>query len=94
MEFLCGIGAKLIQNENIVLLLTIRIVLASLGAITESLARNGNMDFICKNTSGIFCATKICIHIFLNTQWGGRGQRWHIQLNYKKYMQDDRKTRI
>lgn len=95
MEFPCGTGAKLIQNENIVLLLTIRTVLASLGAFTESLARNGNMGFdMQKYTKNILCNQNLHPYFSLKYSVGAWGKDGIYNLITKKYMQDDRKTRI
>lgn len=94
MEFLFGTGAKFIQNENTVLLLTVLIVLASLGAFTESLAMNGNMEFTMQKYTGIFVQPKLASIFFFEIPSKGQGGDGIYNLITKKYMQDDRKTRI
>lgn len=74
MEILFGTGAKLIQNESIVLLLTIRIVLASLGASTESLAMSANMDFNMQKYTGIFVQPKSASIFFFEIPSNGQGE--------------------
>lgn len=73
MEFLFGTGAKFIQNENTVLLLTVLIVLASLGAFTESLAMNGNMEFTMQKYTGIFVQPKLASIFFFEIPSKGQG---------------------